>query len=226
MKPNMSSRARNARYGRLAFALVCALHMSGPIGRASDENSSLSPIESHPAQGALAGDGKPRETVRLKVRIVDTAGRAFSKATVRVIMLTDERTFQTEVVSFDGTTELLADADGGLLTPPLKRDKPYVLQVDAPGALSALSRWRRMPAHGVVPLPDVVLRRLLTVAGVVVDPDGEPIAGATVIQSGDGPKRTEATTDSKGRFQIGGVPEGGAFLFAEKEGYLFHGQDR
>jgi hypothetical protein len=58
-----------------------------------------------------------------------------------------------------------------------------------------------------------------TVAGRVVDRTGQPIAGATVFQSGDSSARTEATTAEDGRFALNGVVARPTFLFARKPGY-------
>src|SRR5258708_5214840 len=44
------------------------------------------------------------ETIRLQVRVTDSAGRPVPKAMVRIIDLTDEKDFQTETVAFGGTT--------------------------------------------------------------------------------------------------------------------------
>lgn len=174
-------------------------------------------------QAPGAGQKEP-PGIRLQVRVLDTAGHPVPNAVARIIVMGDEQKFETATVSFDGAAELAVGQDGRLLTPALELDKPYALQIDAPGMLSGLSRWSRSAKRGTVQLPAVVLRRLLTVTGSVATGDNEPIAGATVIQSGDGPGRTQALTDSQGRFEIAGVPEGVAFLFAEKEGYAFHGQ--
>ena len=48
--------------------------------------------------------------------------------------------------------------------------------------------------------------------------------GAEVSQSGDGPKKTQGTTDREGRFRVTGVPNTPAFLFVTKEGYHFLGR--
>jgi hypothetical protein len=66
--------------------------------------------------------------------------------------------------------------------------------------------------------------RLRTVTGRVLDRRGRPVAGAVVLQSGDGPKRTRATTDDRGGFRIDGVDDRPAFLFVRKAGHRFHGQ--
>jgi Carboxypeptidase regulatory-like domain len=62
-----------------------------------------------------------------------------------------------------------------------------------------------------------------TVAGRVIDREGQPVAGATVFQSGDSPVRTEAKTGADGRFQLNGVVVRPTFLFARKPGYRFGG---
>ena len=76
-------------------------------------------------------------------------------------------------------------------------------------------------------IADLKLRRSAgtrTVAGRVVDTAGKPVLGAEVSQSGDGPKRTQRTTDRDGRFRVTGVPNTPAFLFVTKEGYHFVGR--
>ena len=68
------------------------------------------------------------------------------------------------------------------------------------------------------------LGRLRTVVGRVVDRVGNPVAGAVMFQSGDGPSRTRTHSDDKGRFRLDGVDDGPAFVFARKPGFRFHGQ--
>lgn len=164
------------------------------------------------------------ETIRFSVRVIDTAGQPVPDAVVRGHVMVDEVATKIRPVLFDGQPAVGADAQGKVVTPPLPAGKAYVLQVDAPGRLTAFSRWSETKSRGTAVIRPVTLRRLLTARGTVVDRDGHPIAGATLIQSGDGPERTEATTDADGRFSIAGIPEGIAFLFAEKQGYRFHGQ--
>ena len=60
--------------------------------------------------------------------------------------------------------------------------------------------------------------------GRVADRQGHPVAGAVVFQSGDGPRRTQTTTDEQGRFRLDGVARRPAFVFAQKAGFRFHGQ--
>ncbi|MFN0055935.1 MAG: carboxypeptidase-like regulatory domain-containing protein [Planctomycetales bacterium] len=171
-----------------------------------------------------AAEPAATEMVRLAVRVVDTKGQPVSVALARVLALANPQEFQTESVRFDEEIDLPVGDTGELLTPPVPLGRAYVIQIDAPGFRSGLSHWAQPANQGTTRLPDVVLRRLLSVTGKVVGRDERPIAGVTVFQSGDGPERTEGTTDDEGQFTVPGVPEGTAFLFAEKEGFRFHGE--
>ena len=53
----------------------------------------------------------------------------------------------------------------------------------------------------------------------MIDRQGQPVAGALVFQSGDGPMRTETSSDDQGRFRLAGVLEGPAVVFAQKGGF-------
>ncbi len=90
----------------------------------------------------------------------------------------------------------------------------------APGRLSA-----RSPGITATRESDqstvLVLRRVRTIEGRVVDRQGQPVAGAVVRQSGDGPMPTETVSDEQGRFRLPGVIEGPALVFAAKEGFRF-----
>ena len=116
---------------------------------------------------------------------------------------------------------LRTDADGRYRT---RRRFPahaaYYAEAAAPGRLAA-----RSPAVAVARESDkpavLVLRRVRTVEGRVVDRQGQPVAGAVVRQSGDGPMPTETLTAADGRFQLPGVIEGPALIFAEKPGFRF-----
>jgi hypothetical protein len=62
-----------------------------------------------------------------------------------------------------------------------------------------------------------------TLSGQMVDLKGEPVAGATVFQSGDSPARTEVETGLDGRFKLDGVVARPMVVFARKPVYRFAG---
>ena len=173
--------------------------------------------------------GSANATVRLQVRVVDSAGKPIAGAAIQVRSLerpqansNDE--LKSEIVPFK-VKLLQTDSHGVFRTPqPLPAELAYTVEASAAGFVPNFSRWVHPDESGEVTLPDVVLRRLISVKGRVTDRDGKPVAGAKVIQSGDGPKRTEAATDSDGKFAIDGVPEGPAFLFVDKPGFYFTGK--
>ena len=90
--------------------------------------------------------------------------------------------------------------------------------------MSDSSPWLRLQQDTKPVLENVVLRRLRSVEGRVVDAHGEPVVGATVRQSGDGPVPTETETDADGQFRLPGVLAEPAFVFVEKKGYRFAGR--
>ncbi len=94
----------------------------------------------------------------------------------------------------------------------------YYAQATAPGRIMA-----RSPAVAAARDSDkptvLVLRRVLAIEGRVVDRRGQPVAGALVRQSGDGPMPTETLTAHDGRFRLPGVIEGSGLVVAEKAGF-------
>jgi hypothetical protein len=109
----------------------------------------------------------------------------------------------------------------------------------AAGKLSIVVQPRKGAADRARPPRDVVVEsgkrvevsiplvgpvRFRQITGKVVDRQGEPIAGALVIQQGDTPTRTECQTDERGRFSLAEVAPRRTFVFASKPGYRFQGE--
>ncbi|MGL6074810.1 MAG: carboxypeptidase regulatory-like domain-containing protein [Fimbriiglobus sp.] len=59
----------------------------------------------------------------------------------------------------------------------------------------------------------------MSVSGQVVGLDGKPVAGVTVQSCGETPKAARTTTDANGRYKLEDLPDGRAFVTANKEGY-------
>ena len=165
----------------------------------------------------------PKDAVSIGGRVVDAESRPVAGAAVRIrrqLKARDGRSILDEPVSAgDGTVSLHTGADGRYRAHgrfPARAD--YYAEATAPGRLAA--RSTPVPAGRASDGPTVlVLRRVRTVEGRVIDRRGQPVAGITVRQSGDGPMPTEAITAADGRFQLPGVIEGPALIFAEGAGF-------
>ncbi len=115
-------------------------------------------------------------------------------------------------------------ADGSFETPEnLMIGAAYRLAVREPGKEPINSDWIAIERKSQT-IPAMVMSGLHTIRGRVVDRQGNPVGGAQVFQTGDGPKRTASETDSDGRFALDGFRPGPVFLFARRDGFRFHGQ--
>jgi hypothetical protein len=167
-------------------------------------------------------------SVVLSGRVVDTSGKPIPGAEVSIH--SHSRTAQGQVWRVDPIVwadrdSLTTDADGRFQTPyGVPRDRAYEAQARVAGTTPGRTVWLEPRKSSIAVFSDLVLRRLRTALGIVHDRQGKPVAGAVVLQSGDGPIRTRALTDSLGRFRLPGLIEGTAILFAQKDGFRFHGQ--
>lgn len=169
-------------------------------------------------------------------RVVDGDGRPIAGAEVRIWQklpglklpgLMDTRMSDQPVrfAEADGGDVLRTDVDGRFQTPDVVTADAFArVFVDAEGMLTARGDWLEIRQETSPHVLQLVMRRLRTVAGQVLDRQQRPIAGATVFYVGDAPTRIEAHTDRGGKFQLPGVPEGRVFVFAEKTGYRFTGK--
>ncbi len=173
------------------------------------------------AGGARAITLKPSGRLTGRVQADDpSAARG-----LEVIALTQPRTTTGPQVT--GEDRAITDADGRFEIPALAAGKLALNVLPADG-----TKLRpRPPADlNIEPGKTTEVTILLEgpprermVAGRVVDRRGQPVAGATVFQSGDSPARTEAETRADGRFELHGVVARPTFLFARKPGYRFGG---
>jgi len=163
--------------------------------------------------------------ITITCRVVDTSGQPISGATVsvRTIAPVDPNTGKS---SLEDTVESLdpSDANGVVKTGALKSGRSHVLEFSRDGYVPKCSRRSHTEASGTVEFPDVVLRRLRTVSGIVVDTEGRPLQDVRLTQAGDGPVWTETLSAADGTFQLAGVPEGLALVFARLDGYWFTGK--
>lgn len=120
------------------------------------------------------------------------------------------------------TAAARTDAQGRFNDPSsLLPARRYRFVADTAGFATGFSDW----FDGAEPPAEVklVVRHLVAVRGRAVDTSGRPVAGARVLQSGDGPARTQALSGVDGGFELAGYNEGPAFVFAEAAGFRFAG---
>jgi hypothetical protein len=178
---------------------------------------------------------KPAEQkpLHVKVRAVDASGTPMTGALIATWQCGEGRDWwEVKPIAANGGKELRTGRDGRAallftLPPnPANYHGPrtaFCLTAQAEGYLVARS-GRIDPAPGDHFEVAFTLRRLLSVAGRVIDQQGRPIAGATVFHTGNATLRTEVKTDGQGRFRLDGLPEEKSPLFVTHPGYHFHGQ--
>ncbi len=180
-----------------------------------------------PPEAAAPEPAPPGALIRL--RAVDEAHAPLDGAVLRYV---DERRSVrpfSEPSGADGRVEL--ELPKGALLYYSGIDAPAELVFSLERADRALHFLRATPTpEGEVDLGDVVLEPGGTVAGLVVDAGGLPVAGATVLVSDaglpgtpeasrfQGPERgmglPSAETDADGRFRVSFVPTGTARVWA------------
>lgn len=161
-------------------------------------------------------------TVAIAGRVVDSSGAPIPGASVRLRARPPDRNRSVwgEPVRFGESTTIRTGADGRFRTPrQLRRGYSYLAEAAAEGFMSDITPWLSLGPDTAPVLADLALRRVRDVSGRVLDRSGRPVPGATVRQSGDGPKPTHALSDAEGRFTLPGVLEGRFFVFVEKPGY-------
>jgi hypothetical protein len=115
---------------------------------------------------------------------------------------------------------VFTDAAGGFESGPLWPECNYTLAIAHDGLLPQQVRdIESHPGQTRELTPLVLHGTAAAVAGLVVGTDGTPLPGATVINSGDSPRWTTATTDARGRFTLTGLYDGQAVIVTHKAGY-------
>src|SRR5215469_8779703 len=167
------------------------------------------------------------EAAVIQGRVVDSTGKPIAGAEVRIwqkLPAPDRQGISDQQTKFDGRDLLVTDDEGRFATPDVLVEEAFArIVVEADGMFASRSGWIEVGKEATATAPDFVLKRPTAVVGKVVDRRGQPVAGVTVFNSGDGHERVEATTGANGKFFLNGVPEGALFLFAEKPAYRFTG---
>jgi hypothetical protein len=223
-----STRAMSDKRGEFVLEGVAPdgeLQVSASLGDASTEEPSVARAS---AKEAVVLRISTAANIAAAGRVIDQRGRPVGGATIEIWWQSrapEGNVMSWGIVTFDDKRSLTADSNGTFQTPrQLKRSGEYRALVRSPGMLPGTTEWLKFADEAGAKFPDVVLGRLRTLQGRVLDSDGRPVAGATVLQSGDGPQRTQARCDEMGRFQLEGLPGTSAFVFVEKTGFRFYGQ--
>lgn len=161
----------------------------------------------------------PLPRCRLKLKVVDQDGKPVTGASIGVGWWTQHgggRPNQMTARTADATGEWLSDPQIGFGT--------YMLNVTCPGYDSLrLPQWQAQPGEthdfGVLRLT----RANGSIAGLVTDEAGKPLAGVNVFNSSETPNPAQMTTGPDGRFALNGLFPGKAFVFAEAPGRIFGG---
>lgn len=168
---------------------------------------------------------EPFDALAVSGRAIDTRGQPIAGAAVRIVSRRSDRVggpIDEGFLLFDGSQQVYTDIDGRFATPKqLRADRSYRVDIDAPGMVPVrteavdFAQWRTLD-FGDIALPPTP--RLRVIAGQVVDQAGRPVAGVVVRQAGDGPRPTRAISGADGRFRIGGIYEGPAWLLVSHDG--------
>ena len=169
-----------------------------------------------------------REAMPLEGRVLDIDGRPVADAKVEFwTQWQSDDAFQlgNAPLAIGGQTEIATDDEGRYHTPgSIGREVEIAAFVRADGFLPARTPWTRGRDGETPRFADLKLKRLRTISGRVLDRQRRPLAGVRVFQSGDGVEHTATTSDAEGRYELPGVSEDRAFLFAAHSGFRFHGQ--
>jgi len=161
-----------------------------------------------------------REPVGLAGRAVDDQGAAVKSFAITASPAEDS----VVPMHLDTKTATFEAADGAFLLAGLEPGT-WVIAAEAKGHVQLTAPTVFVPrTEG--PLV-VVLSRVASASGLVVDPDGQPIAGAELVQASgesfgmfvDRERSPSARTDEKGAFTVEGLSPGGVELMAAAEGF-------
>jgi hypothetical protein len=158
---------------------------------------------------------------RVRARAVDRAGQPVAGAKVQLGVMT------TYVHIVDGASGgglalqvAVTGPDGRFQSEVIQAGDEYTVTFSAPGYRGVTGPAWRAVAGQVHDFGDLQLTGSdRTVTGTVADLAGRPVAGAVVFDNADGLKPTSAATDAAGRFTLGGLLDGPAFVSVKADGF-------
>ncbi len=226
---------------RISNVVAGTYHVVGK--RAGYVLSKTDDFEVENGKEAKSPDLKMRKGVELKINVVDASGSALKEARVEVSISRKEEVswdFMSQFSSFD---DVYTDASGIARV----RDVPDGVATITATAKGSASTRKTLTIDAANPPGEIRIRmrEAIAVNGVVVDDEGNPVANATIVASGtiDRPTlvvpgsasgtpagsnddawipTTNTTTDSRGRFEIQGMPDGTFSLTVRAEDFVNH----
>lgn len=203
----------------------------------TNEEATLAPLTE-----SFKQDSKPIELVvsakalvngTIKVR--DSEGNPIKGAKVQLMSKTKSPGGHTYGSRRLFGNECLTNSKGVFEFPEkVIRSGELSMNVAAEGYVTAERASIKIPSEGDLKISDVVLRSTRTIAGTVVDSQGNPVANATVwshgIEDSNGysgtqirPEGSLATTDESGTFKLTNIHSDATFVFARKPGSIHTG---
>ena len=181
----------------------------------------------HRAQIPVQVNGLPVEGLRVGMDtgadiegLVRVADDDPSKFTGRPVVLFENGTGQTTQALVGDDRTFTQNISTGHYSLSLRRSGDFIVRSIQFEGKDILDEGLMISAPGKVSLAIVVARDGGQIDGVVLDGDGKPVAGATVVLVPDARKRSRADlfrqfeTDQYGRYQIKNIPPGEYKLFA------------
>lgn len=163
----------------------------------------------------------PKFAARVRVRAVDRAGKPIANAGVELGHSITYLASGGGAVGFGTAPKVGATAPDGWFESDIQQPGDrYAVTLSALGYRSATSPdWVAVPGmiHNFGDL--TLIRADRAVTGTVTDSAGQPIAGAAVFDNADGPHPAATITDTAGRFLLGGLYEGPAFVSVRAKGF-------
>jgi hypothetical protein len=216
--------------GRFAVAGIAPDAKVSLIAR-KDDAATPGPVEAYGGQEKeVTLTALPHRVVAIAGRVVAQDGTPLAGAAVSFHERVQRQGMGAEwrQLTFEDGQWLFTGADGSFRTAgePRRDGAEYEAEAMANGYLMFKSPWIPAGQADVVQLGDLVLRRetgVRVVSGRVVDRAGAPVAGARVLQRGEGPRPSEAATDADGRFRLPGVAASRVLLCAEAKGFRLGG---
>jgi protocatechuate 3,4-dioxygenase beta subunit len=146
----------------------------------------------------------PKHARAVSVRVLDEDGKPVPRAVITPVLHHHFLLVQPEASAPKDKERWVTDAQGRFESPKqLEPIGSYQLELRATGfhPETTAAKLALESDAAVLAFGDVVLKRIRSVEGKVLDRQGRPVAGARIVQA-DGRQRVEGNTDAEGRFKL------------------------